>query len=331
MSEPVNRSHAGTPSQIHSRIHSMTGFASLEKEAAGQRYRIEARSVNARFLDVKFRLPKDLQGSEGSIRAWVSTRLSRGTVDLKVERCSDPNETAGSPSTLPPLPLTFQEAQARQLKLALEDLRDRLGLSHQSITLQDLLEFREAFVTRAATEATPEDLLKSLEPLVLQVLTDLQAMREQEGRRLADVLLKGVQDLEAIVLRVRERRSEWTERNLVKTRERVQGIFESFPLPPGLAPAQSVLEARIAQELALILDRTDIAEEIDRALGHFAHFRTTLEQGGPVGKKLEFLLQEMHREVNTLGNKAQDLGISEDIVTAKVRLEQLREQILNLE
>jgi uncharacterized protein (TIGR00255 family) len=227
--------------------------------------------------------------------------------------------------------IEFQAPQALQLKRSLEELRDQLELASQPITLSNLLEFRDVFVTRATTETPTEDVAAVLEPLVTQVLSKLQEMRAQEGAQLAKILTGGIQELEDILTRVRSRRHEWTERAQAKTRERVQNLFDAFPLPTGLSAAQSVLESRIAQELSILLDRTDIAEEIDRATAHFAHFRKTLEQGGPVGKKLEFLLQEMHREVNTLGNKAQDLGISEEIVQAKVRLEQLREQILNLE
>jgi uncharacterized protein (TIGR00255 family) len=318
-----------TPASLQAPIHSMTGFASLEQEAGGQRYRVEVRSVNARFLDLKFRMPKDLQSLEPTLRTWVTQRVSRGTVDIKIEKISDLS-AAGDGIPGETLPLSFLEPQARVLKTRLENLREQLGLAQAPLTLRDLLEFRELFVSRSAPEASSEETLRALEPIVIQALGEIEKMRAHEGANLARVLLGGVTELESALQRIKARRSEWIEKAQTRNRERIQNLFESFPLPAGLTGADAVLESRLAQELALLLDRTDIAEEIDRAQGHFEHFRKTLEQGGPVGKKLEFLLQEMHREVNTLGNKAQDLGISEEIVQAKVRLEQLREQILNL-
>jgi uncharacterized protein (TIGR00255 family) len=111
--------------------------------------------------------------------------------------------------------------------------------------------------------------------------------------------------------------------------EKLRRILDAFPLQP--TPTQALLETRLAQELTVALERTDIQEELHRFEGHIAHFHKTLSEGQQLGRKLEFLLQELGREINTLGNKAQDLGISQLVVAIKVKLEQLREQVLNLE
>jgi uncharacterized protein (TIGR00255 family) len=123
----------------------------------------------------------------------------------------------------------------------------------------------------------------------------------------------------------RDREAEWNAR----LSQRIQTVFEAHPL--GDVPWRSLLEGRIAQELALVLERTDIEEELTRFSGHLDQLRRTLSGSGPVGRKIDFLLQELNREINTLGNKAQDLAMGTEVVAMKLRLEQLREQAMNLE
>jgi uncharacterized protein (TIGR00255 family) len=155
-------------------------------------------------------------------------------------------------------------------------------------------------------------------------------MRAHEGAALCTVLLDACRSLESTLEIIRARRKECATLLEQRNQERIRAVFEAHPLPVGVA-VQAVLESRVAQELGLLLDRTDIEEELTRFGGHLAHLRKTLQDGGPVGRKLEFLLQELGREINTLGNKAQDIPVSEQVLAVKVRLEQIREQVLNLE
>jgi len=143
------------------------------------------------------------------------------------------------------------------------------------------------------------------------------------------VLLDSCAVLESTLEIIRSRRTECADLLKSRMQEKIRAIFDAHPLPAG-TPVQSILESRIAQELGILLDRTDIEEELTRFGGHLEHLRRTLSEGGAVGRKLEFLLQELGREINTLGNKAQDLPVSEHVLAAKVRLEQIREQVLNL-
>jgi uncharacterized protein (TIGR00255 family) len=154
-------------------------------------------------------------------------------------------------------------------------------------------------------------------------------MRMREGAALVSALKNSLDSIESTVARLRTRKLQLIEKERNTLRERIQKVWALYPPPAGTE--QGGVESRLAQELALSLERGDIEEELIRLAGHVEHFRATLEAGGPVGKKLEFLLQELHREINTLGSKSQDLEIGTEVVDLKVHLEQLREQVANLE
>ncbi len=297
----------------------MTGFSRSEGLAAGARVRIEVRTLNHRFLDLKIRLPREFSGAELPLRQALQGRLSRGAVDLKVERASDPS--ASLDQILPNLP------RAARYHEALATLQKSLGLSDPIRTI-DIASFPDV-LGQPQTELSQDEAWPALEPLLGIALDRLEEARRTEGAALGKFLVTSVQDLSANAAFVRARRSECAQEAKAKTSEKVRAVFEAHPIAS--ASVQAVLESRIAQELALLLDRTDVEEELTRLDGHLDQFGRALDGGGQVGRKLEFILQEMNREVNTLGNKAQDLGISDRIVQMKVRLEQMREQVLNLE
>jgi uncharacterized protein (TIGR00255 family) len=177
---------------------------------------------------------------------------------------------------------------------------------------------------------TTDEAWKKLEPVITQALDGLASMRKHEGTTLGKILTDAAQDLESKIKLLREKRAKVAGRYPERIREKVKGIFEMYPLPPE-SGIQAVLESRISQELAMLADRTDIEEELVRFQGHLDHLRKVLREGGQVGRKLDFVLQELGREINTLGNKAQDFAMSEEVVAVKVKLEQLREQVMNLE
>jgi len=295
------------------KLQSMTGFASVE----GEGVRLELRTVNHRMLDIKLRVPRELLPAEMQIRATLQSSFQRGALDFKIERTGETSS----------LTADINEPVARRYFESLEKLRRSLGIQ-EPIRLSDLLPLPEV-MSRASIEYSAEEAWKRLEPLVTQGIARLREMREHEGAALVQVVLTAVTEMEAQLQKLRTRRkhceSEWTSR----IRDKVKSVMEVYPLAS--THVQEVLESRIAQELALIVERTDIEEELIRFGGHLAHIRKTLSGPGPVGRKIDFILQELHREINTLGNKAQDLAMSEDVVAIKVRLEQLREQVMNLE
>jgi uncharacterized protein (TIGR00255 family) len=273
-------------------------------------------------LDIKVRIPRELSAFDSQIRGVLQASFSRGSIDLKLERSAQDGATDSSG-------VRVNLQRAREALQALELLRTDLKLS-EPVTLRDISQFPDVIQLGEASSALSLDLWKSeLEPLLQTAIRSLISMRQNEGLALAKVLLGGMSEMEAILADIRTRRNQSEHDFKSRTEEKIKRVFEAHPI--ATSSIQSVLESRITQELALLLDRTDIQEEIDRFQGHIDHFKKTLAQGQQVGRKLEFILQELGREINTLGNKAQDFGISEQVVAVKVRLEQLREQVLNLE
>lgn len=315
---------SGKSGPQHQAISSMTGFASAESPAgAPTRFRVEIKTLNHRFLDIKCRLPRDLSAAEIPLRAFLQKEFSRGSLDIKVERIDSADATEKSGLS------QEQIEKARSWLKTVRELQGALGLT-DAVRTQDLLNVRELFETGEAASLSPEEAWKAIEPVALAAAKNLRTMRQHEGAALVRALLESCSVLESTLGILRTRRAESVQLLQQRNLERIRSVFEAFPLPAG-TPVQAVLESRIAQELGILLDRTDIEEELTRFGGHLEHLRKTLQEGGPVGRKLEFLLQELGREINTLGNKAQDLPASEHVLAVKVRLEQIREQVLNLE
>jgi uncharacterized protein (TIGR00255 family) len=304
-------------------VSSMTGFASTESNPQEPlRFRMEIKSLNHRFLDLKCRLPRELSSAEIPLRNFLQKEFSRGSIDLKVERIE--NARAQEESHLS----AAQLARARTWYEQVEQVRRNLGLV-EAVGTRELLEFSGLFEQVERPSLSPEEAWKLLEPLVQQASLQLKKMREVEGAALKKTLIEAAQALHATVDMIRSRREECADLLKRRMNERIRAVFEAYPLPPGL-PVAAVLESRIAQELGILLDRTDIEEELTRLVGHLDHLIVTIEEGGAIGRKLEFLLQELGREINTLGNKAQDLPVAEQVLLIKVKLEQIREQVLNL-
>ncbi len=298
-------------------VQSMTGFASVEGEVGNQHYRVEARAVNHRSLDLKVRLPRELAPAEMLLRASVQGRFQRGAIEIKFDRAGEA-ASVGSEINM---------AAAKHYFRALQELGVELGVKEPP-RLSDLLQLPDV-LSRGTVETPADEIWKKMESLAVKCLDRLQEMRAHEGTTLTKVLIQAIGEMESKLTSLRARRKvcegEWHSR----IADKVKTVFDAYPM--AASSAQAVLETRIAQELALLVERTDIEEELIRFGGHLAHLRKTLEAGGPVGRKIDFILQEMHREINTLGNKAQDLAMSEDVVQVKLRLEQLREQVMNLE
>ncbi len=303
----------------HAQVRSMTGFCSVEGSVGGHAYRLEMKALNHRFLDLKLRLPRELGTHELAVRQALQSRFSRGALEVKLERRAE--ATAETPAIQVNLPL------ARAYHEALSRVAAELRLP-DGPRLRDIVAQPEV-LSRGSAEAPAEELWPELERLIDAGVAKLTEMRETEGAHLAETLLAAMRENESAIARVSRRREECRSQYDARVRERVKAVFDAYPMAQ--ESTQSVLETRVAQELAMLLDRTDVQEELTRFTGHVEHFRKTLAGGGPVGRKLDFILQELNREINTLGNKAQDLSIGEEVVALKVRLEQIREQVMNLE
>jgi uncharacterized protein (TIGR00255 family) len=300
-------------------VLSMTGFSSIEGEVAGLKLRIEMKTLNHKFLDIKLRMPREFSSADLPLRAAIQSAFARGSIDFKVERISTEEQESQNVEPNLELAARYHESMVR--------IQKALGLT-DAIRTSDIAGMPEV-ISRASREFQPEEAWKQLEPVARNAMKKLMEMRAHEGSALIKVISASLEEMETFIDGIRSKRKEWEAGYREKIREKIQSVFEAHPIAE--AGIQAVLESRIAQELALILDRTDIEEELTRFKGHLGHFRKIINEGGPVGRKLDFVLQELHREINTLGNKAQDFRISEQVVDMKVRLEQMREQVMNLE
>jgi uncharacterized protein (TIGR00255 family) len=296
-------------------IKSMTGFASLTHEDERATLGLTVRAVNHRFLDIQLRIPPSLADLEARVRALLQKRLARGRVDLAIS-------VQLRSVAVPTVELNAEFANA--LSAALDQARER-GLVAGTLTPGDLLRLPQALTIRdrpvEADPAVEAQLGASVESAVEQALADLDAMRTREGQHLCADLDGRRQTLGVLVTQLAEAADQGRGALEARLKERVREI--SFELP--------VDQAMIAQEIVRTAARSDISEEVTRFRAHLAHWEVLQAGDEPCGRKLDFLLQEMNREINTIGAKADGLRISELIITAKAELEKMREQVQNVE
>jgi uncharacterized protein (TIGR00255 family) len=296
-------------------MKSMTGFASLTHEDDRATIGITLRAVNHRFLDVQLRIPQSLADLESRVRGLLQKRLSRGRVELSIS-------VQLRHATMPTVELNDEFANA--LSAAIERARER-GLVSGTLTPGDLLRMPQAITVREkAVEPDPvveAQLAASVHAAVEQALADLDAMRVREGEHLRVDLDARKQTLSeligGLVSAANEGRGDLEARLL----ERVREISAELPVD----------QAMVAQEVVRAAARSDISEEVTRFRAHLAHWDALTESDEPCGRKLDFLLQEMNREVNTIGSKADGLRVSELIINAKAELEKMKEQVQNVE
>ncbi len=312
--------------QVPYRARSMTGFASSEGEVGPKRVRVEIRSLNHRFLDIKTRIPKEFSLVDLSLRSETQKHFARGSIEIKVEKLSDANDHAAEFEANLALAAHYFEC-LKKLQLTL-GLADTIRTS-DILTFPDVIARSKSYLLSPDAQIETKQIWTALQPVVRDALRRLAKMREEEGKSLQNALEKTLRDLRGFLTQIQKRRSECLAAYKGKVQTRLATLWDSFKIED--KALSSLVDTRVAQELALLLDRTDIEEEIARFDGHLEHFQRVLSGSEPMGRKLEFLCQELHREANTMGNKAQDLSMNEVIVQVKVLIEQLREQVLNLE
>jgi uncharacterized protein (TIGR00255 family) len=298
-------------------IKSMTGFASLTQDDEAATITVTVRSVNHRFLDLQLRLPSSLAPLESRLRARVQQRVARGRVEVSV---SVQQRRAAM------LEVELNEAFLHALNAALDRAREQ-GFVQGPMTPGDLLRFPQALAIKdrseesAAVEEQSTALNDRVEEAVAAALESLDAMRIREGGFLRTELDLRRQLLGELFDRVAAAAEQGLETLRTRLIERVKELRAD-----GLAD-----ETTVAQEIARYVGRSDITEEVVRFRGHLEHWRALTDSAEPCGRKLDFLLQEMNREVNTTGSKAEGPAISELIVTLKAELEKMREQVQNVE
>jgi uncharacterized protein (TIGR00255 family) len=289
-------------------MRSMTGFGCGEAELDGTKLTCEVRALNHRFLDVRVRMPEELASHAFFVEQLARERLSRGRFDVGI-RCG---ESAGGAQ--------FSVARARLVYQSLLRLRDELAPGTE-VPIAALASVPQLLVDTSRTDS--EGLEASLKLAFQAAVAHLDEMREREGQALGRELSERLTALRALCNQAKELSHGAAERQLGRLRERVTRLLADLNANPD--------GGRLETELALIADRSDVTEELVRLASHFDQFAELQRLPEPVGRRLEFLLQEMSREANTLGSKSQDVRLSHLVVDIKSQLEKIREQVQNVE
>lgn len=292
-------------------MRSMTGFGQAEGENGECRVAVSIRSVNHRFLDLAIRLADEHRELEGELRRLLDDRLARGRVDVRVVIEPLADEEAS---------VALDETVAAGFLAAARRMAD-LGLAAATVTAGELLRLPEVVRIRRRPRALGQEGRGLVSATLERAVDQLVATREAEGSRLQAILEQRLGLLRELVERLAGARDEVRRGILDRMRARLDELVAGGELPPD----------RLAQEAALYAEKTDIQEELDRLDAHLESFEKAVRGRRPVGRRLEFLTQEIHRELNTLVSKCRDARMAEWVVDGKVACEQLREQVQNVE
>jgi len=291
-------------------IRSMTGFGQAAGLVSGREVNLEIRAVNHRFRDIVCRLPKRYAALEDQIKKVIAARIARGRLEVSLQ-VADP---AGRENAL-----KLDMKLARIYYGLLIKLREEF-LLNESISLSDLIGFRDIIVF----EEEPIDLeafMTELSPVLDQALDRLMEMRRTEGRTIAQDFTARLEKISRWVDQIAAQRQTVINEARVKLEERIKALVQNIELDQG----------RLLQEVAYLVDRSDVTEETVRVKSHLDQFRSLLQSEAETGRRLDFLLQEINREVNTIGSKSGNVTITNLVVDLKTELEKLREQIQNIE
>lgn len=291
-------------------IKSMTGFSRWEQESDGFRIRTELKSVNHRYLDLSVRLPRLYSYLEDKVRDVIKTHLSRGKADLfiSIER------EAGDAKQV-----KLNEGYAQSYLAALTQLKETFSLGGD-VTVEVAARNPELFVSEE-TEEDEEKIWQLLSSCLEQMMDGFLSMRQKEGECLKRDLEEKLEGVKSLVAEIKRREPEATEQYEQRLRQKIEEALSATEIDP----------QRLLTEVAIFSEKTAIDEELVRLDSHMKSFSDTLHAGGAVGKKLDFIMQEMNREINTIGSKANNLEISKIVIDVKSEFEKIREQIQNIE
>lgn len=290
-------------------LRSMTGFGHCEYTEQDITFTIEIKTVNHRYSDIFLRMPKQISSFEELIRSLASARIQRGKIDIYItyiNKSSDFQE------------VMLDEELAKAYCDAMRKISANLGL-RDDISATSLARFPD--VLKVEKQDNNEEVGKILEKAFSFALEELLQMRTREGEKLKESLLMNLSVIEKYIERICEKAPLVVKEYKEKLEARLSELIDLQRVDPG----------RIATEVALFADKCSIDEELVRLRSHIMQMREMLDVGSPVGKKADFLIQEMNREVNTIGSKASDIDITRNVVELKSEIEKLREQIQNIE
>ena len=292
------------------KIYSMTGYGSAKGDLEGQSVSVELRSVNNRYLDCAARLPRTLMFAEDRVKEAVSSLVRRGKVDVFVTI-----ESAHESGTV----VTADTALAKQYFDAVNDIAEKLGLD-PGMTALTVARFPDVLTVERA-ELDKEAAGDVLDGITVSAVEEFNAMRAREGERLRADMLSKLETIERLVSVVEERSPQTVREYRQRLEARLRELLED----------RNIDEQRLVTETAIFADRTAVDEETVRLRSHIEQFRTMLEEGSPIGRKMDFLIQEFNRESNTIGSKCNDAELAKVVVELKSEIEKIREQLQNVE
>lgn len=289
----------------------MTGFGRGEASENGITATVEIKSLNSRYLDLSTRLPQRLQDKELKVKEMVQKTVHRGKLNVTVYVSE--SETDG-PS------ISVDEKKAKGYAKILNDLREVAGIE-EPVSLQDITQFGDVFVNQEEDEEVTERKWEVAEKALKEAVNELLKMRTQEGNQLKNDLIDRIgfidSNIEVITKETAKRGDEARDKLL----ERIQNLIDEDKIEP----------ERLEMEVAILVDKMDVTEELVRLKSHLKFFIEAVEQPEPAGRRLNFLTQEINRELNTIGSKANNSDIAQYVVKCKEAVEQIREQVQNVE
>ena len=292
------------------KLLSMTGYGSAKGSVEGQEITVELKSVNNRYLDCSVRLPRNFLFAEDTVKQAVSAGVSRGKVDVFVS--AQASQDSGTV-------VSVNEELARGYRDAVARIAETLGLE-SGINAFSLARFPDV-LTVERRELDKDKAAAALSEITAKAVEEFNAMREREGERLRRDMLGKLETIEGLVSVVEERSPQTVKEYRERLEARLRDILAD----------RSLDEQRVITEAAIFADRTAVDEETVRLRSHIAQFRAMLEEGSPIGRKMDFLVQEFNRESNTIGSKCSDASLAKVVVDLKSEIEKIREQLQNVE
>ena len=292
------------------KLLSMTGYGSAKDSVEGQEITVELKSVNNRYLDCSVRLPRNFLFAEDTVKQAVSAGVSRGKVDVFVS--AQASQDSGTV-------VSVNEELARGYRDAVARIAETLGLE-SGLNAFSLARFLDV-LTVERRELDKDKATAALSEITAKAVEEFNAMREREGERLRRDMLGKLETIEGLVSVVEERSPQTVKEYRERLEARLRDILAD----------RSLDEQRVITEAAIFADRTAVDEETVRLRSHIAQFRTMLEEGSPIGRKMDFLVQEFNRESNTIGSKCSDASLAKVVVDLKSEIEKIREQLQNVE
>lgn len=293
-------------------VKSMTGFGRATSEEGKNRiFSLEMKSVNHRYFDMNLRMPKSMISLEEKIRKTVASRLNRGKVDIFINY-----KTYGKSESIAKLNIDFAESYIK----CLEELKSKFPVLKDDLTLSLVAKHQEV-ISIEEKEEKLDEIWMEIGGLLNKALDDMTKMREAEGQKLAEDMIVKCSKIQEWVSEIEKKSYVIVENYKNKLTERLNDLLGDV----------EVDESRVAMEIAIFADKATIDEEITRLNSHIVQFKDTLDLDEPIGRKLDFIVQEMNREANTIASKSTDLEITNLVINIKNHIEKIREQIQNIE